>query len=161
MERLKDVIIRKDGLERLYEITETMQLPSCLAIKFAGVDSPEDARRLSGGELLVSRKDAAPLRQGEYYVEDLRGLEVFLSTTGETIGIISDVMEGGGGSLIEIFLHKASLDNTVSHAADAECVSKISKKAAEKKLVPFRKEFFGLIDLEKGRAELLNTWILE
>jgi 16S rRNA processing protein RimM len=139
--RLRSVILRRDGVERRYEVEETAGIPPLVAMKFAGIDSPEAAKTLTGAELLIDREEAAPLGPGEFYVEDLKGLEVsaaFGENRGEILGRITGVLEGGGGSLAEIRLNDGSL-----------------------RLVPFRKEFFGDIDLDKGRAELLAGWILE
>jgi 16S rRNA processing protein RimM len=105
-------------------------------MKFRGIDSPEAAKALKGMEILVDREDAAPLRQGEYYIEDLKGVEVCAGD--EVLGEISAILEGGGGSLAELRL-----------------------RTGEIRLVPFRDEFFGDIDLVGRRAELLRRWILE
>lgn len=136
LERLKKVVLRREAEEKSYEIEETAALSNSLAVKFVGVDTPEKARLLSGAEFIISREEAVPLKAGEFYVEDLRSLEVFCA--GEKVGDILDVVEGGGGSLVEIRL----LDG-------------------KKRFAPFRNEFFGVIDLERNKAELLNTWILE
>ncbi|MDR0375446.1 MAG: ribosome maturation factor RimM [Treponema sp.] len=136
LERLKNVVLRKEHEEKFYEIEETVALSKSLAVKFAGVDTPEEARLLSGAEFIISREEAAPLKAGEFYVEDLRFLEVFCA--GEKVGDILDVVEGGGGSLVEIRLLNG-----------------------EKRFAPFRNEFFGVVDIERNRAELLRKWILE
>jgi 16S rRNA processing protein RimM len=136
LERLKSVVLRKDDKERSYEIEETAALSNSLAVKFAGVDTPEEAKLLSGAKFVISRCEAAPLEAGEFYVEDLRSLEVFFA--GEKVGDILDVVEGGGGSLVEIRLLNG-----------------------EKRFAPFRNEFFGVIDVGRNRAELLHAWILE
>jgi 16S rRNA processing protein RimM len=54
------------------------------------------------------------------------------------LGVITDVLDTGGGSLVEIRLPSGEL-----------------------RLVPFRNEFFGDINPETRRAVLLNRWILE
>jgi 16S rRNA processing protein RimM len=136
LERLKKVVLRKENKEQSYDIEKTTALSNGLAVKFAGVDTPEEARLLSGAECILSRTEAVPLKEGEFYVEDLRSVEVFCA--GEKIGDILDVVEGGGGSLVEIGLVNG-----------------------EKRFVPFRNEFFGVVDIERNKAELLNTWILE
>jgi 16S rRNA processing protein RimM len=118
----------------LYEIEEIEPLFQSLAVKFHGVDSPETAHVLSGAEIIVSRGEAAPLGASEFYVEDLRMLDVVYAEN--KVGHIIDVMEGGGGDLIEIQL-----------------------LSGETKLVPFRDEFFG--DVKTGSIVLLNDWILE
>ena len=131
---LTKVTLRQGGLEQEYTIEEVFSSP--LSLKLTGIDNPEAAKALKGAEILVPRDYAAPLSEGEYYIEDLRGLEVVAE--GKTMGKISGVLEGGGGFLAEITLVDGSA-----------------------KLVPFRDEFFGQIDLAAGKAELLNTWILE
>lgn len=135
LERLKSVVLRRENKEKSYEIEETVALSNSLAVKFAGVDTPEKARLLSGAEFIIARCDAAPLKAGEFYVEDLRSLEVFCA--GEKVGDILDVVEGGGGSLVEIRLLNG-----------------------ERRFAPFRNEFFGVIDVERNTAELLHEWIL-
>jgi 16S rRNA processing protein RimM len=138
---LKSVILRQRGIEKTIEIEESSLSFPAVVMKFKGIDSPEDAKILTGAELIVSREQAAPLNDGEFYIEDLKGLEVISSAeTGENtiIGHISDVLEGGGGFLAEIKLI-----------------------SGEVKLVPFRSEFFGVISPEKGRITLNETWILE
>ena len=135
---------KNEGAEKEFIIEEVFSSP--LSVKFKGIDSPEAARTLLGAEIIVSREQAAPLDEGEFYIEDLRGLEVFAK--GSQVGIISDIIEGGGGFLAEIQLLQREKQTE-------------EKETAEKRLVPFRNEFFGLIDTKKGRAELLHTWILE
>jgi 16S rRNA processing protein RimM len=112
------------------------QLKGCGLVKFKGIDSPEAAKALSGAELLVPRKNAAPLSSGEYYVEDLRGLT--LRSTTCYSAVIANIVEGGGGYLLDVTL-----------------------PTGEQRLVPFRHEFVGKIDLEAATVELLVDWILE
>jgi len=54
------------------------------------------------------------------------------------LGHISDIVEGGGGFLAEIKLI-----------------------SGESKLVPFRNEFFGEVNFNLGKVELLQLWMLE
>jgi 16S rRNA processing protein RimM len=138
--RLSSVSLRQEGGERIREIEEAVPaLPGpFVLIKFRGIDSPEAAKTLNGAEILVKREEAAPLKSGEYYIEDLKGLAVYAAPAGEILGLIVDVIEGGGGNLAEIRLNNG-----------------------ESRLIPFRGEFFGEIDLVERRAELLQRWILE
>jgi 16S rRNA processing protein RimM len=136
---LESVRIRQGSKEKLYVIEESQGVHAAVLMKFEGIDTPEDAKALTGGELLVDRNHAAPLYDDEYYIEDLKGVKVFLGDfDGTEIGEITDVMEGGGSELAEIRL-----------------------TSGEKKLVPFLNKFFGKIDIENQRAVLLSDWILE
>jgi 16S rRNA processing protein RimM len=136
--KLDSVILRQGEQEREFSIEESAAIPPAVAIRFAGFNTPEASQALKGAELMVERKDAAPLQEGEFYVEDLKGLAVLLADGAEPLGHIIGVIEGGGGDLAEICLNDG-----------------------EKKLIPFRKEFFSDIDLEKKQLILQNQWILE
>ena len=137
--QLKKVTLRKAGKEQSHEIAEIRGRGDAksLVMRFTGIDSPEEASVLSGSEIIAGRQYAAPLNNDEYYIEDLKGLEV-VDENGQTIGRIIDILEGGGGFLAELKL----LSGVV-------------------RLVPFRREFLGEIDLEKGKTVLLEPWILE
>jgi 16S rRNA processing protein RimM len=138
--KLKTVLLRQPEGENLWEVEEnapTGAPASSLLMKFRGIDTPEAARTLRGAELIIGRAHAAPLGEGEFYVEDLKGLAVF-SESGERLGEIAGILEGGGGALAELRL-----------------------PSGETRLVPFRDEFFGDIDLSGGRTVLLQRWILE
>ena len=135
--KLQSVLICKDGVERLLNIAEITPVPPGVHIKFEGIDSPEAAKTLNGAQLIVDREQAAPLKKGEFYIEDLKGLQV-TDKNGELVGHILDIIEGGGGNLVEIQLANG-----------------------EKRLIPFRKEFFTEINPEKSRLILQNLWILE
>ena len=100
---LKSVIVSKDEKERELQIEESAPAFPAVLMRFAGIDSPEKAKTLTGAQLLAGREQAAPLNEGEFYIEDLKGLAV-VAETGETIGRLTDIIEGGGGELVEIEL---------------------------------------------------------
>ncbi|MDR2375251.1 MAG: ribosome maturation factor RimM [Treponema sp.] len=128
--------LRQGDREQVWELEAVEPMASSLLMKFRGIDSPEAAKTLKGAEILLKREDAAPLQPGEYYIEDLKGVEVYAGT--ETLGTITGILEGGGGNLAELCL-----------------------KTGETRLIPFRDEFLGDIDLKGRRVELLCRWILE
>jgi 16S rRNA processing protein RimM len=147
--KLRQVTIRQDGKEKQMAIEESAAAASALIMRFSGYDSPEAAKTLTGAELLVAREQACPLADGEFYVEDLKGLAVVAAggekpplgedvPAGEALAVITAIVEGGGGDLAEIRLTDGRI-----------------------KLIPFRKEFFVDINPEKGRVTLKNLWVLE
>jgi 16S rRNA processing protein RimM len=139
--KLQSAVLRLGGAEKTVAIEESAAALPQVVMKFAGIDSPEAAKTLGGGEIIVRREEASPLGPGEFYVEDLRGLAVVAAAenggAGETVGRVAGIVEGGGGDLVEIRL----LDG-------------------ELKLVPLRKEFFAPPEPETGRLVLLERWIL-
>jgi 16S rRNA processing protein RimM len=147
--KLKSATLRQGGKESVLAIEESAPNPPVIIIRFAGFHSPEAVKALAGAELIVSREEAAVLKTGEFYVEDLKGLAVIAlrpeatpppeaAPPPEVLGYINAIIEGGGGDLAEITMN-----------------------SGKRKLVPFRKEFFSDIDLENRRVTLNNLWILE
>ena len=106
-------------------------------LKLRGIDSPEAAKKLHGAEVLVPRDMACPLEKGEFYINDL--CNSVLVYKGNTVGTITDVVEGGGGFLLEL-----------SEAATGRVV-----------YIPFRSEFIGKINVHAKQVELMHRWILE
>ncbi|MDR2803577.1 MAG: ribosome maturation factor RimM [Treponema sp.] len=138
--RLSSVILRNSTGERVYKIEKIRTIegsPGNILVKFKNIDTPEQAKPLSGSELLLSREEAAPLADGEFYIEDLKGIRV-VGVDGAELGAVTDILEGGGGQLAEVRLLSGKL-----------------------RLVPFRNEFFGEINIKKQEIALLSTWIIE
>jgi 16S rRNA processing protein RimM len=70
-------------------------------VKFAGIDSPEDIQLLHNWTIEIPEEDARALEEGEYYLHDLAGLTLF-DGEGRERGVITDVIEGGGGVLFNV-----------------------------------------------------------
>ena len=107
-----------------------------LTMAFAGYESPEAARKLTGLDIMAFREDAAPLGENEWYIADLIGLA--LVAEGRTLATVASVLDGGPEPWLEARLPGGGTA-----------------------IVPFRKEFVGEVDLDAGRIELLAPWILE
>ena len=96
----------------------------------------------------VPRKYCKPLNKDEWYVEDLRDCSLVYegkddpatSVAPKVVGTITDVLEGGGGNLLEVSLAES-------------CDRKV--------LVPFNKEFIGKVDIKNKTVQLMHLWILE
>lgn len=63
-----------------------------IAVQLEGVESPEEARQLTGLEIRVERSRLPPTRPGEVYWHDLLGLAAF-TEAGEALGTIADILE--------------------------------------------------------------------
>jgi 16S rRNA processing protein RimM len=135
--RLKSVILRRGTEESPWEVEAAEEKGALLIIKFKGIDSPEAAKALKGAEIFTGRENAAPLGADEYYIDDLRDIAV-VTREGEVLGRVTDVLEGGGGDLVELRLPSGEL-----------------------RLIPFRRDFFGDVNPETRRAVLLQRWIIE
>lgn len=164
---LDEVALRKDTIEKTYKVESVEGNVNSLIMKCAGINSPEDAKKLSGSEILVPRNKACPLNEGEFYVEDLKQCKLVylpnekkpakLSGLAENTesaiiaGTITDVLEGGAGKLLEVELSESL--NIASDSTD--------KSKPKRVLVPFKKEFIGTVDIKDKVIQLMHLWILE
>ena len=71
-------------------------------LKLEGIDDMDVAAKWKGAELYVTREDAIPLEEGEYYIADLIGLAVIDADNGERIGTLTDVMQTGANDVYVI-----------------------------------------------------------
>ena len=133
--RLREIRLRRDGKELSFAVEASRAADGGVLVKLRGLNSPEDARKLSGWEIWVPRDQAAPLREGEHYVADL--CRCALVFQGSRVGEIRSVVEAGSGSLLE--------------AVDP---------GGRTFLIPFVAEHVGEVNLAEGTVELKTPWLL-
>jgi 16S rRNA processing protein RimM len=90
----------KDGA-RSFEIASARAAKDHLVVTLKGVATREDAERLNGIELYVSRDRLPATDEDEYYHSDLIGLAA-VTTAGEPIGQVLAIHNFGAGDIIEI-----------------------------------------------------------
>ena len=86
------VIKNKDMIEM--KIEEVKYQKNMVLAKFKGIDTVENAEKLRNSYVKIDRKDAIKLEEGQYFIADLLGLDVFLDT-GEKLGILDDIFNNG------------------------------------------------------------------
>ena len=145
---LKDVTLVHGDEQREAKV-ESVSLGNAVAyVKFAGIDSDEAVLKYRHWGIKVPRKYCKPLNKDEWYIEDLRDCSLVYegkddpatSVAPKVVGTITDVLEGGGGNLLEVSLAES-------------CDRKV--------LVPFNKEFIGKVDIKNKTVQLMHLWILE
>ena len=133
---LKEVTLQREGKSRQVEIEQVQNHSGELLVKFKGIDTPEDARFISGWDILVPRQQASKLGKGEVYIADLPGMKLVYEN--EEVGEVVSTMEGAQALLLEVL----ALDG-------------------KKYLVPYMKNIFvSDVDLEKGTIKLLKRELL-
>ena len=96
--KLKEVLL-DTGKEKLPVTIEGVKFFKQFAIlKFKGYDTINDIEKFKGKELWVTRENAVPLEENEYYIADLIGLSV-ISDQGEELGRLTDVMQTGANDV--------------------------------------------------------------
>jgi len=66
-------------------------LGKTVTAEFAGITSVEQAERLVGADLLIDEADRRALESGEYWPDQLIGLEVRVGSS--TVGVVNDLIE--------------------------------------------------------------------
>lgn len=105
-------------------------------VHFRGVDTPEAARSLTGGDLLLSRSELPPCQPNEFFAADLIGCR--LCVKGQPVGTVTGFLSGGASDLLEVHTDSGQL-----------------------RWVPFLSQFIGEISLDNRTIDLLESWFLE
>lgn len=72
-----------------------------ILVKLSGVENPEDARLLTGLELIVPRKSLPEITDGGYYWNDLVGLTARLPS-GIVLGVVDYLFNAGASDILVI-----------------------------------------------------------
>ena len=135
---LKEVTVRRGDKTRTVEVEHVQNHSDELLMKFKGIDSPEDARFISGWDILVPREQASRLGKGEVYTADLPGMKLVYDN--EEVAEVVSVMDGAQALLLEV---KTSRNDKLH-------------------LVPYIKGVFvDDVDVEKGTMKLLRLELLD
>jgi 16S rRNA processing protein RimM len=133
---LTDFPERFEGLENVTSVLETGERSKLkiedhwfqnerIVLKFAEIDSIEEAEAIRNAKICVDENDAVELNEGEFYDWQLEGCDV-LTVDGETVGIVRELMRTGG---------------TENLIVDGE----------KEYLIPFAKSICVEVDVEKKR----------
>ena len=90
----------RDG-GREFEVTVAREAKGHLVATLKGVTTRQQAERLNGIELYVSREKLPPTEENEYYHADLVGLAA-VTTAGQPLGSVVAIHNFGAGDIIEI-----------------------------------------------------------
>lgn len=93
-EELESVLLDTGKEYRELKIKSVKYFKQYAILKFKGIDNINDIEKYKGKSLFVTRENAQPLGEDEYYIADLIGMEVYLED-GSHFGTLKDVMETG------------------------------------------------------------------
>lgn len=101
---LKEVLLDtgKEWLE--LEVSSVRFFKNLVIVKFKEFDSINEIEQYKGKDLYVSRENAIPLEEGEYYLADIIGASV-VTEEGAAFGELKDVLETGA-NLVYVVLHE-------------------------------------------------------
>jgi 16S rRNA processing protein RimM len=98
--RRERLFLRRGEEVRAIELQSHWLHKGRVVLKFAQVDSIEDAEQLRGWDVVVPHEDRLPLEDGAVYISDLVGAHVFDVRLGTPVdaGEITDVVREGAGA---------------------------------------------------------------
>lgn len=123
-----EVILDTGEGEKLLKVESVKFFKQMVILKFHEFDSINDVERYKGKALYVTRENAVPLGEGEYYIADLIGMEV-VEENGDILGVLKDVIETGANDVYEVLMGDGK---TILLPAIRECILKINPE--EKKM---------------------------
>ena len=114
-----DSVLLDTGREYMeLEIENVKYFKQYAILKFKGIDNINDIEKYKGRSLYVTREQAIPLEEDEYYIADLIGLDIYLEN-GEKFGVLKDVMETGAN---DVYIVETEEGKEVLIPAIHECV---------------------------------------
>ncbi len=119
---LKKVILDMGKEQKVLEIQSVRFFKNLVILKFKGIDNINDIEMYKGKDLLVTREDAVPLEEGEYFIADLLDLDVY-SDEDEKIGVLYDVMQTGAN---DVYVVKTEEGKEILLPAIDECILDIN-----------------------------------
>ena len=94
-----DLVSLDTGSEKkVLEVASARFFKNLVILKFKGIDSINDIEKYKGKDLLVTRENAIPLNEGEYYIADIIGATV-VTEDGAQFGILKDVLTTGANDV--------------------------------------------------------------
>ena len=95
---MKEIILDTENEKKVLEVASARFFKNMVILKFKGIDSINDIEKYKGRDLLVTRENAIPLEEGEYYIADILGATV-VTEDGETFGVLKDVLTTGANDV--------------------------------------------------------------
>ena len=125
--KLKQVILDTGREQKSLEIEGVKFFKQFVILKFKDIDNINDIEKYKGKSLFVTRENAQPLGEDEYYIADLIGMEVYLED-GSHFGTLKDVMETGAN---DVYIIKTEEGKEVLIPAIYECILDVDVEAGK------------------------------
>jgi 16S rRNA processing protein RimM len=102
--KLKSVILDAKREKLTLEIQSAKFFKNLVIVKFKGIDDINDIEKYKGCDLYVTRENATPLNEGEYYIADLIDMKV-VDDEGNELGVLFDVLQTGANDVFVVKLN--------------------------------------------------------
>ncbi len=120
--KLKSVYVESRAGRVPLSIQNVKFFKNMVILKFQEIDHIEDVEKYKGCPLLIQRKDAVPLEDGEYFLCDLIGLEVY-EDTGAFLGELTEIIRTGAN---DVYVIKMENEKEVLIPNTKDCIIEVS-----------------------------------
>lgn len=124
--KIKEVILDNGKDRKTAHIESAKFFKQMVIVKFREYNSMDEAEKLRGYELFVTREHAVPLGKNEYYVADLIGMKVMTDQDTE-LGTIQDVLQTGAN---DVYVVKQESGKEVLLPAIRDCILSVDVEQA-------------------------------
>lgn len=132
--KLKEVILDTGKGQLNLEIENVKFFKQFTILKFKGFDNINEIEKYKGKDLYVTRANAVPLEENEFFICDLIGC-IGYEEDGSEIGELTEVMQTGAN---DVFVFKTASGKEVLVPYIEQCVTKIDieNKKVQLSLLP-------------------------
>ena len=97
-DNLKKVYVKTRKEDKLYKVEGVRYHKNMVLLKLESIENPEQAELLKNAYLEIDREDAIPLKEGQYFIVDLIGLDVY-TDEGNLLGKVDDIYNTGANDI--------------------------------------------------------------
>lgn len=115
---LKEVILDTGKEQLILHVTSVKYFKNMVILKFKEFDNINDIIPYKGMDLLVTRENAIPLEEGEYYIADIIGSKV-ITDEDKILGTLADVLQTGAN---DVYVVKTKDGKEVLLPSIEECI---------------------------------------
>ncbi len=116
-----EVILVQKEKQLTLHVESARYFKNLVILKFKEFNNINDVEQFRKCDIMVTRENAVPLEEGEYFICDIIGADV-IEEDGSLIGTVKDVMETGANN---VFVIQTPEGKEVLFPSIPECIKKV------------------------------------
>lgn len=125
---LDEVILQNKREQLTLHVEHVKYFKNIVIVKFKEYNNINDVEMFRKCDLFVTRENAVPLEEGEYFICDIIGAQVKNEEDGNVIGKVKDVLETGANL---VFLIESNEGKELLFPSIPECIKKVDVEKME------------------------------